>query len=873
MKSICNIDVPVDSQAPKTSSQAKKVPQGKKPGAKRCDASADSIAEADPGLSASNDFIPSQQEQTKSVGDRLKTAHTYSGTNEEFRADKISKKIKLEDLSNLLKVIRSAFFTPNSPQDEPIIVSDESKEEKTKKDKDTHATFYNIPEDTLVPHPPSPKSAQIQELMAQSNIFSLEKLKTLDSLLILLNNFIETLNRFATMVENASGATTKDVPLAGQATASPAEGEKNNNLATMDAEPNLHDELVDLLGIDVVTQYYNKKLLYDKYCDKMLKRRKSSKITNCNVLTQKGPISLIVHREDGTIKAISNVKVSDLHLAEWRKVGFASNHKDLASLCISEVSHKDTRKHGHSNSYAHAVKSRISSKGVKEDKKPALALDDSYVFKFQSKVSKDNFLDHIGVGSWFSKLLHVSMNFIIDERVIWIDIEANQKTTFSDDDSLDVNELDENGRIHKEAISKVRIDAEEIPETNLRKEVASDPFSGIMTDADKTAVLKANVYKKAHSALLLCLDNKVLREVNKEDSTAGVWLKLETLYMTKSLANKLYLKKKLFTFYMDSGKKLSEHIDKFNKLIGDLANIDADIDDEDQVLMLLTTLPSSYDNFVETFLYGGESLTLEDVLSSLNSRELKKRTDAKDDGDGLYVKGRLDHRGNQGRGSSRLKSKGKGTYKLKCYICYSEDHLKKDCSNKQEEINWLCQEGCRTWFWRDFLFDFKEFNGGTIFLGDNRACTIMGARKVRVQMKDGSSFVLENVCYIPDLKRNLISLGTLDREGSTVKLQNGPSPKPIGHMNKASKLKRLQKFGTTQRIETSDDIVMDDVSKQGRIIADMDADKDVTLQDVVAKDVQDAEMEESSDVQGRKAESQAQIYQINLEHANIFMII
>nr|GEW31077.1 putative ribonuclease H-like domain-containing protein [Tanacetum cinerariifolium] len=48
------------------------------------------------------------------------------------------------------------------------------------------------------------------------------------------------------------------------------------------------------------------------------------------------------------------------------------------------------------------------------------------------------------------------------------------------------------------------------------------------------------------------------------------------------------------------------------------------------------------------------------------------------------------------------------------------------------------------------------------------------------------------------------------------------------------------------KVETSDDSVMDDVSKQGRIIANMNADKDVTLKDVaaVAKDVQDAEIEE-----------------------------
>ncbi|GJX33968.1 retrotransposon protein, putative, ty1-copia subclass [Tanacetum coccineum] len=48
-----------------------------------------------------------------------------------------------------------------------------------------------------------------------------------------------------------------------------------------------------------------------------------------------------------------------------------------------------------------------------------------------------------------------------------------------------------------------------------------------------------------------------------------------------------------------------------------------------------------------------------------------------------------------------------------------------------------------------------------------------GGREGESTMKDSSSFVLENVRYIPELKRNLISLGTLDREGYTVKLQNG----------------------------------------------------------------------------------------------------
>nr|GEU92377.1 hypothetical protein [Tanacetum cinerariifolium] len=70
---------------------------------------------------------------------------------------------------------------------------------------------------------------------------------------------------------------------------------------------------------------------------------------------------------------------------------------------------------------------------------------------------------------------------------------------------------------------------------------------------------------------------------------------------------------------------------------------------------------------------------------------------------------------------------------------------------------------------------------------------------------------------------------------------------------KASKLRRLKKVGTTQKVETSNDTVMDDVSKQGRILVDIDVDKDVNLKDVaaVAKDVKDAEIKESIDAARR----------------------
>nr|GEW91934.1 hypothetical protein [Tanacetum cinerariifolium] len=288
---------------------------------------------------------------------------------EDTSKDGAHSQLNSEDLANILKDTRSAFFTPNSPTDEPIIVSYVSEEEENvENDKDI--------KDTLVP-PPSSKSAQVQELLAQvylvqsqkkeleqakvkakaevasmkakpsypninlltkllvtslkpelskllashdfasclptklkellskivglsgeikdlkqhikdieielpgdlkeipskletftstvSNLSSREKLKTLDSLPGLLKMVINTLNRFSTLVANTSEATTMGVPSADKATASHAEEEKN-------ADINLKNELVDLFGKDIVTQYYNKKLLYERYCEKIKKK-------------------------------------------------------------------------------------------------------------------------------------------------------------------------------------------------------------------------------------------------------------------------------------------------------------------------------------------------------------------------------------------------------------------------------------------------------------------------------------------------------------------------------------------------------------------------------------------------------------------------
>ncbi|GKD19099.1 hypothetical protein Tco_1208257 [Tanacetum coccineum] len=48
-----------------------------------------------------------------------------------------------------------------------------------------------------------------------------------------------------------------------------------------------------------------------------------------------------------------------------------------------------------------------------------------------------------------------------------------------------------------------------------------------------------------------------------------------------------------------------------------------------------------------------------------------------------------------------------------------------------------------------------------------------GIGKVKIQLHAGSSFILEDIWYVPGLRRSLISLGTIEKEGYTLKMQMG----------------------------------------------------------------------------------------------------
>ena len=79
----------------------------------------------------------------------------------------------------------------------------------------------------------------------------------------------------------------------------------------------------------------------------------------------------------------------------------------------------------------------------------------------------------------------------------------------------------------------------------------------------------------------MCLERDVAFLVYEEATAAGVWSKLKSNFMTKTLANKIYLKSKLYTCKMEAGTSIREYINKYDRIISDLKDIDVKVDEED----------------------------------------------------------------------------------------------------------------------------------------------------------------------------------------------------------------------------------------------------------------------------------------------------
>src|SRR5271168_194580 len=160
------------------------------------------------------------------------------------------------------------------------------------------------------------------------------------------------------------------------------------------------------------------------------------------------------------------------------------------------------------------------------------------------------------------------------------------------------------------------------------------------------------------------------------------------------------------------------------------------------------------------------------------------------------------NKSSSGRSKSRGRSKSPGKpTKVVCWKCGKEGQFRRECKYKAPDKGkgshdapsaeakttsdeggdvylasssthvdheaWLIDSGASFHFTphREWFCEYEKYDGGDVFLGDDRKARIIGRRKVKLKLQGGRVRTLPGVLHIPALARNLISVGKLDDAG------------------------------------------------------------------------------------------------------------
>ncbi|KAG8477584.1 hypothetical protein CXB51_031066 [Gossypium anomalum] len=280
----------------------------------------------------------------------------------------------------------------------------------------------------------------------------------------------------------------------------------------------------------------------------------------------------------------------------------------------------------------------------------------------------------------------------------------------------------------------------------------------------------------------------------KEKTAAVLWKRLEQICMSKTLTSKLHMKQCLYTHCLEEGAPVHEHLIVFKEILSNLETIEVHYDKEDLGLILLCSLPPSYSTFRDTILYSRKSLTVDDG-GSLIARERQYRNADND-------RGRIQERNPHDKSKGRSKSSNRGKT---CNFCKKKWHIKSECYKLQNKIKreaanqkrkqpenfgkadivenysdvellvafvndskvseeWILDSGCTFHMSpnRDWFTTYEIVSEDVVLMGNNALCKIAGVGRIKVKMFDGVVRTLSDVRHVPELKRNLISLSTLD---------------------------------------------------------------------------------------------------------------
>lgn len=142
------------------------------------------------------------------------------------------------------------------------------------------------------------------------------------------------------------------------------------------------------------------------------------------------------------------------------------------------------------------------------------------------------------------------------------------------------------------------------------------------SDAVKLASFTARV-DRALAIIVLSIEPSLLYLIGDPVDPIAVWGKLAEQFQKKSWANKLELRRKLYSLRLKSGGSVNAHIKAMTDIFESLSIIGDPMSEEDRVVHILASSPESFNMLVTAFEANPEVPKMETVTERLLHEERK----------------------------------------------------------------------------------------------------------------------------------------------------------------------------------------------------------------------------------------------------------
>lgn len=323
--------------------------------------------------------------------------------------------------------------------------------------------------------------------------------------------------------------------------------------------------------------------------------------------------------------------------------------------------------------------------------------------------------------------------------------------------------------------------------------VSTDPATSAQSQAAYDAWFIED--RKAKSDLILSIHPSELKQVKGCETSKSVWDKLESIYASKGPARKATLLKNLMLRKMPEDGNVKDHLNDLFDAVDKLQSMDVEINGDMLAIIILYSLPDSYDTFrcaIESRddLPDAETLKIKIIEES----EARKRKPPDQAPNALLAK-QQNHRSRTSKGTAEKENKGTSSStnkRVKCNYCKRFGHKAVDCyakknsdqkaghaaetallaNNKNKLKGWCLDSGCTSHLCSDKeLFVNTTNTSSGLKLANNDVAKVQAVGDVRITAsvnKDNNKIRLKDALYVPDLRTNLLSVAKIVDNGHKV---------------------------------------------------------------------------------------------------------